>query len=78
MLGIIKIGLAYQQPTPPPTAINRPVMPTVLYGAAYYQENELTDRLADDIKLTKQAESTVVCMGESTWSLWEPYDGHFE
>ena len=53
-------------------------MPTVLYGAAYYQEYELTDRLADDIKLTKQAESTVVCMGESTWSLWEPYDGHFE
>lgn len=62
----------------PPAIIQPPAMPTVLYGAAYYPEYEPTDRLDQDIKLMKQAGFTVVRMGESTWSLWEPEDGHFE
>lgn len=51
---------------------------TILYGAAYYNEYEPTDRLEEDIRLMKLAGLNVVRMGESTWSLWEPEDGHFE
>ncbi|HEY2467884.1 MAG TPA: beta-galactosidase [Terracidiphilus sp.] len=55
--------------------------PTVLYGAAYYNEYMPGDqdvRLAKDIELMKAAGLNVVRMGESTWSLWEPEDGKFE
>lgn len=52
--------------------------PYVLYGAAYYHEYMPYDRLDKDIELMKQAGITVVRMGESTWSLWEPEDGRFE
>ncbi len=70
--------------TPPTTGNDSPAlqavehMPTILYGAAYYNEYEPTDHLDQDIRLMKQAGLTVVRMGESTWSLWEPEDGHFE
>src|SRR5271169_6786276 len=54
----------------------------VLYGAAYYNEYMPADlqpgRLDKDIALMKQADISVVRMGESTWSLWEPEDGRFE
>ena len=50
----------------------------VLYGAAYYHEYMPYDRLDKDVALMHQAGLTVVRMGESTWSLWEPEDGHFE
>ena len=50
----------------------------VLYGAAYYHEYMPYDRLDKDVALMQQAGLTVVRMGESTWSLWEPEDGHFE
>jgi beta-galactosidase len=55
--------------------------PTVLYGAAYYNEYMPGDqqaRLDKDIALMKAAGLNVVRMGESTWSLWEPEDGEFE
>jgi beta-galactosidase len=56
--------------------------PTILYGAAYYNEYMPADlqpgRLEEDIALMKAADITVVRMGESTWSLWEPADGKFE
>ncbi len=56
--------------------------PTILYGAAYYNEYMPADlqpgRLEKDAALMKDAGITVVRMGESTWSLWEPADGHFE
>jgi beta-galactosidase len=58
------------------------VLPNVLYGAAYYNEympaSLQPGRLDKDIALMKQADITVVRMGESTWSLWEPEDGRFE
>jgi beta-galactosidase len=58
------------------------VLPTVLYGAAYYNEYMPADlqpgRLEKDVELMKQAGITVVRMGESTWSLWEPTDGKFD
>jgi beta-galactosidase len=59
--------------------------PTVLYGAAYYNEympqdmpGGLAARLDKDVALMKAAGLNVVRMGESTWSLWEPEDGRFE
>src|ERR1700726_3161583 len=55
--------------------------PTVLYGAAYYNEympGDQAARLDKDVALMKAAGLTVVRMGESTWSLWEPEDGQFE
>ncbi len=53
-------------------------MNDVLYGAAYYHEYMPYERLDKDVALMKDAGLTVVRMGESTWSLWEPEDGHFE
>ena len=55
-----------------------PDMPSVLYGAAYYHEYMPYDRLDKDVSLMQQAGLSVVRLGESTWSLWEPSDGHFE
>jgi len=55
--------------------------PTVLYGAAYYNEympGDQAARLDKDVALMKDAGLNVVRMGESTWSLWEPEDGRFE
>jgi len=49
-----------------------------LYGAAYYSEYTPSDRLDKDISLMKDAGLTVVRVGESTWSLFEPRDGVFE
>lgn len=49
-----------------------------LYGAAYYSEYTPTDRLDEDIRLMKEAGLTVVRVGESIWSLFEPQDGVFE
>ncbi|HEY3441402.1 MAG TPA: beta-galactosidase [Paludibaculum sp.] len=53
-------------------------MPTVLYGASYYHEYMPAERLDQDVALMKQAGLTVVRVGESTWSSWEPKDGQFE
>src|SRR5271168_5251019 len=50
----------------------------VLYGAAYYHEYMPYERLDKDVALMKDAGISVVRMGESTWSLWEPADGRFE
>jgi len=50
----------------------------VLYGVAYYQEYMPSERLDEDIKLMKEAGISVVRVGESTWSLWEPREGEFE
>lgn len=62
----------------PPTSVNPPQMQAILYGAAYYHEYEPSERLDADIQLMKAAGFNVVRMGESTWSLWEPEDGHFD
>ena len=53
-------------------------MANVLYGAAYYSEYNPYERLDKDVALMKAADITVVRMGESTWSLWEPEDGNFQ
>lgn len=53
-------------------------MDNILYGAAYYNEYNPYERLDKDVALMKAADITVVRMGESTWSLWEPEDGNFQ
>jgi len=67
--------------TAPPQRIPDVTFPTVLYGAAYYNEYMPGDqgaRLEKDVALMKAAGLSVVRMGESTWSLWEPEDGQFD
>ncbi len=51
---------------------------TVLYGASYYHEYMPYERLDKDVEMMKAAGFTVVRLGESTWSSWEPKDGQFE
>jgi beta-galactosidase len=70
-----------QQAKPTPAAGPNLDFPTVLYGAAYYNEympGDQNARLDKDVALMKAAGLNVVRMGESTWSLWEPEDGQFE
>jgi beta-galactosidase len=51
---------------------------TILYGAAYYHEYMPYERLDKDIELMKRAGLTVVRVGESTWTSWEPREGEFQ
>ena len=53
-------------------------MNTVLYGVAYYPEYMPYDRLDTDVQLMQEAGISVVRIGESSWGLWEPQEGHFE
>jgi beta-galactosidase len=59
----------------PPSSVR---FDNVLYGVAYYHEYMPYDRLDKDVAMMKEAGISVVRMGESTWSLWEPEDGKFE
>src|SRR5437762_13835794 len=49
-------------------------METILYGVAYYPEYMPYDRLDRDVELMQKAGITVVRVGESMWSTWEPHD----
>ncbi|MCU1322493.1 MAG: Beta-galactosidase [Acidobacteriaceae bacterium] len=77
-IGVVATSGVAQSPSPTPGAI----LPNVLYGAAYYNEYMPADlqpgRLEKDVQLMHEAGISVVRMGESTWSLWEPSDGKFE
>jgi beta-galactosidase len=53
-------------------------METILYGVAFYPEYMPYDRLDIDVDLMQKAGITVVRVGESTWSSWEPRDGEFQ
>lgn len=53
-------------------------MDTILYGVAYYPEYMPSDRLDKDVDLMQKAGISVVRVGESTWSSWEPRDGDFQ
>ncbi len=55
-----------------------PKLPTVLYGASYYHEYMPVERLDKDVELMQKAGITVVRLGESTWSSWEPREGEFQ
>jgi beta-galactosidase len=53
-------------------------MDSILYGVAYYPEYMPYDRLDQDVAMMQKAGITVVRLGESTWSSWEPRDGDFQ
>src|SRR5437667_5026190 len=72
-------GTAHTDASPAQQQKIQPVpIKNVLYGAAYYHEYEPYERLDKDVAMMKDAGLTVVRLGESTWSLWEPADGVFE
>lgn len=48
-----------------------------LYGVAYYHEYMPSERLAEDVRMMKDAGVNLVRVGESTWANWEPRDGAF-
>ncbi|HUK17748.1 MAG TPA: beta-galactosidase [Bryobacteraceae bacterium] len=73
LMGNVAMAAAQGQPAFDPGS-----MKTVLYGAAYYPEYMPYDRLEKDVDLMRAAGITVVRVGESTWSSWEPRDGQFE
>ncbi|WP_194820754.1 beta-galactosidase [Micromonospora sp. S-DT3-3-22] len=52
--------------------------PRVLFGAAYYHEYQPYERLKTDLDLMAAAGFTVIRVGESVWSTWEPEDGQFD
>ena len=51
---------------------------TIYYGASYYHEYMPSERLDEDIQLMTKAGITLIRLGESTWSSWEPQPGEFE
>lgn len=56
-----------------------PYQPTrILFGAAYYAEYHREDRTAQDLDLMKDAKFSVIRVGESVWSTWEPRDNEFD
>jgi beta-galactosidase len=52
--------------------------PYILFGAAYYHEYQPYPRLETDLDLMVAAGFTVIRVGESVWSTWEPDDGVFD
>ncbi len=65
MLSVLATGQSYSQDN-------------ILYGVAYYHEYMPYERLDEDIRMMKEAGISVVRVGESTWSLFEPREGEFE
>ena len=55
----------------------RPRLTQTLYGACYYNEYHPMERLDQDFKDMEDANLTVLRVGESVWSTWEPRDGEF-
>ena len=55
-----------------------PLPQPVLFGAAYYHEYQPSPRLEQDLDLMVAAGFSVIRVGESTWSTWEPQDGVFD
>lgn len=50
----------------------------VLYGVSYYHEYMPTERLEKDVQLMQDAGVSVVRLAESSWSGFEPQEGHYE
>ncbi len=63
--------------SPTSAADQRGLPPRVLFGAAYYPEYTPSPRVKTDLDLMVEASMTVVRVGESVWSTWEPSDGVF-
>ncbi|MFJ9633931.1 beta-galactosidase [Streptomyces sp. NPDC101175] len=50
----------------------------VLFGAAYYAEYQRGPRVDEDFDRMAAAGFTVIRVGESVWSTWEPEEGRFD
>ncbi len=50
----------------------------VLFGAAYYHEYQPHERLERDLDLMMAAHFSVIRVGESVWSTWEPEEGVYD
>lgn len=48
------------------------------YGAAYYDEYMPYDRVEKDMEMMEKAGMNLIRIAESTWSTWEPEEGHFD
>jgi beta-galactosidase len=55
-----------------------PLGPRVLFGTAYYYEYQSPDLLKTDLDLMAEAHFSVIRVGESVWSTWEPENGRFD
>lgn len=53
-------------------------MDRIGFGAAYYAEYQRCPDLQADFDLMAKAGFSVIRVGESVWSTWEPQDGRFE
>ena len=53
-------------------------MDRIAFGAAYYAEYQRRPDLQADFDLMAKAGFSVIRVGESVWSTWEPEDGRFE
>lgn len=49
----------------------------LMFGAAYYKEYQPHERLEQDFDLMAAADFSLIRVGESVWSTWEPSDGSF-
>jgi beta-galactosidase len=49
-----------------------------LFGAAYYAEYHRSDRIETDLDLMASAGFSVIRVGESVWSTWEPREGEYD
>ncbi len=50
----------------------------ILFGAAYYAEYQPEGTLRRDFDLMQEAGFSVIRVGESVWSTWEPREGEFD
>ena len=53
-------------------------MDRIRFGAAYYAEYQRRPDIEADFELMAKAGFSVIRVGESVWSTWEPEDGRFE
>jgi len=56
---------------------SRPSFTKTLYGACYYNEYHPIERLNADFQDMRDGHLSVLRVGESVWSTWEPRDGIF-
>src|SRR4029077_17029550 len=61
-----------------PVPRHRGLMDRIAFGAAYYAEYQDRPDLEADFELMVKARLSVIRVGESVWSTWEPEDGRFE
>src|SRR5882757_8544153 len=70
-------GLPRNEPTVVKGGSSVMLPATTLFGAAYYHEYQPSKRLEEDFRLMAAANFSLIRVGESVWSTWEPSEGSF-